>query len=49
MLDGFRKAYEMAGIVSNDSDLLEPIKVVRKEFGLKVGMINPQQNISWAL
>jgi uncharacterized LabA/DUF88 family protein len=49
LLDGFKRDYEMAVIVSNDSDLLEPITVVRKEFRLGVGVINPHQNISWAL
>jgi uncharacterized LabA/DUF88 family protein len=49
LLDGFRRDYEMAVVVSNDSDLLEPIKVVRKQFRLKVGVISPHQNVSWAL
>ena len=49
LLDGFKQDYRMAVVVSNDSDLLEPIKVVRKEFKLGVGVINPHQNISWAL
>ena len=49
LLDGFRKNYEMAVIVSNDSDLLEPIRVVRKQFRLKVGVVNPHQNVSYAL
>lgn len=49
LLDGFRKDYEMAVIISNDSDLLGPINVVRKELGLKVGILNPHNNVSWAL
>ena len=39
----------MAVIISNDSDLLEPIKVVCDRFGCQVGVLNPQKNVSWAL
>jgi hypothetical protein len=35
--------------VSNDSDLLEPIKIVREELGLKVGILNPHKRPSRAL
>lgn len=41
LLDAARKDFEAAFIVSDDSDLVEPIKVVRREFGLRVGIINP--------
>jgi hypothetical protein len=49
LMDGFRGDYEMAVIISNDSDLLGPINVVRKELGLKVGILNPQRVVSWTL
>lgn len=49
VLDGFDKDYEAAVIVSNDSDLVEPIRVVRSRLGLQVGVLNPQKNTSWAL
>lgn len=49
LLDGFRKEYEQAVIVSNDADLVTPIKIVRDEFGLKVGLLNPQENPSRVL
>lgn len=39
--DGFRNEYELAVLVTNDSDLLEPIRIVRHELGLKVGITNP--------
>lgn len=39
--DGFRRDYECAVVVSNDSDLLEPIRIVRRELGIPVGVINP--------
>lgn len=49
LLDAFRNDYDVAVIVSNDSDLLEPINVVRKELGKRVGVLNPHNNVSWAL
>lgn len=42
--DGYKKRYEAAVLVTNDSDLLEPIKIVRKELGLPVGILNPHKN-----
>jgi uncharacterized LabA/DUF88 family protein len=49
LLDGFRKDYELAVIISNDSDLVEPIMVARNELGLQVGVLNPHRNTSFAL
>lgn len=49
LLDGFRKEYEQAVIVSNDADLVTPIKIARDEFGLKVGLLNPQEKPSLVL
>ena len=34
---------------SNDSDLLEPLKIVRAELGKKVGILNPQKHPSRVL
>lgn len=44
LVDGFGDAYEKAVIVSNDSDLVEPIKVVRHRFGRRVEILNPYPN-----
>ena len=41
LLDGFRGRYEAAVIVSNDSDLAEPVRMIRFELGLRVGVANP--------
>ena len=41
--------FDVAVVVSNDSDLLLPIKFVREELGKKVGVLNPQKNPSRAL
>ncbi len=46
LLDGFRKDYELAVVVSNDSDLLLPIQVVTEQFGNPVGLLNPQKDPS---
>jgi hypothetical protein len=49
LMDAFDNAFDMAVIVSNDSDLKEPISLVRHRFGKGVGILNPQQNVSRAL
>jgi uncharacterized LabA/DUF88 family protein len=41
LLDAFRQDCEAAVVVTNDSDLKEPVTVVRRELGLIVGVINP--------
>ena len=43
LVDGFAGAYECAVLVTNDSDLLGPIRAVRAQLGKKVGILNPQQ------
>jgi uncharacterized LabA/DUF88 family protein len=47
--DGFRGEYEVAVVVTNDSDLLEPIRVVGRELALPVGILNPHRKPSRAL
>ncbi|MBC7879420.1 MAG: NYN domain-containing protein [Anaerolineales bacterium] len=49
LMDGFKNDYELAVVVSNDSDLLMPIQVVTQEFGKPVGLLNPQKHPSVAL
>ncbi len=49
LLDAFDGDCEMALVVSNDSDLVEPIRMVRAKFGVPVGVVNPQQTTSHAL
>src|SRR5206468_12438682 len=41
--DAFLKNFEIAVLVSNDSDLAEPVRIVRRELGLPVGILNPHQ------
>jgi uncharacterized LabA/DUF88 family protein len=42
LCDAFDAAFDVAVIVSNDSDLVPPIREIRQRFGLPVGVINPQ-------
>lgn len=44
LIDGFEGDYEVAIVVSNDSDLVEPINLVRYRLGLPVGVLNPERN-----
>jgi uncharacterized LabA/DUF88 family protein len=46
LVDGFTNAYDVAVVVSNDSDLVAPIRVVRTKLGKAVGIINPHQRQS---
>lgn len=47
--DAHMGRFKVAVVVSNDSDLLEPIKIVRHQLGKTVGILNPQKNPSRAL
>ncbi len=47
--DGFHRRYEVAVLVSNDSDLMEPVRIVRQEMNLPVGILNPHPTHSVAL
>jgi hypothetical protein len=50
--DAHKGNFALAVVVSNDSDLVEPIRIVRGELGKKVGLFNPQihqKHPSWEL
>lgn len=49
LADAFDDLFDCAVIVSNDSDLKEPICMVRHRFGKTIGLLNPQQRASRAL
>ncbi len=49
LIDGFRARYDIAVVISNDSDLKTPVEFVRGELGAPVGVLNPHKNRSWAL
>jgi hypothetical protein len=39
--DAFRQDFDVAAVLSNDTDLVEPIRIVTQELGLPVGLICP--------
>jgi hypothetical protein len=41
LADGFRGDYDQAVVISNDSDLVEPIVLVQNELKLPVGVLSP--------
>lgn len=47
--DAFGGAFEAAVLITNDSDLLEPVRIVREELGLIVGILNPHRRASRVL
>jgi len=49
LFDAFQHDYEVALVVSNDSDLVEPIRIVQEKLGLPVYVLNPHRNPSSAL
>lgn len=42
LVDAFAQEYDIAVVVSNDSDLLTPISLVRSVLGRKVALLNPR-------
>jgi uncharacterized LabA/DUF88 family protein len=49
LLDGFHKRYETAVLVTNDSDLETPVRMVRKDLVLQIGILNPHPTNSSVL
>lgn len=49
IVDAMRGDCDVAAVVSNDSDLCEPIRIVQQEFNLPVGLLNPHPKPSQAL
>lgn len=46
VMDGFRKCYEQAAVITNDSDLETPVRIVRQELKFPVWIINPHEHHS---
>jgi hypothetical protein len=44
LFDAFKGDHEVAAVLSNDSDLVEPIRLVTKEPGRPVGLLSPVSN-----
>ncbi|WP_419925350.1 NYN domain-containing protein [Candidatus Poriferisocius sp.] len=43
LLDAFKQRCDTAVVISNDSDLAEPVRIAQREIGIKVGIINPHK------
>src|SRR5277367_2501768 len=44
LLDAFQGNFDVAAVLSNDSDLVEPIRIVTKVLGKPVGLLSPVSN-----
>lgn len=44
--DACQRAFQTAVLVTNDSDLAEPVRIVREELNLHVGILNPHDRHS---
>ena len=42
--DAFLKRFDVAAIITNDTDLVEPIRIVTEELGLSAGIISPTEH-----
>jgi hypothetical protein len=47
--DAHLNRFDIAVVISNDSDLLAPIQLIRSQLSKKVGVLNPQKNPSRAI
>jgi uncharacterized LabA/DUF88 family protein len=43
MHDAYLQKFQAAVLITNDSDLLEPIRIARRELNLEVGILNPHR------
>jgi len=43
LMDGFEKRYDCAIVISGDSDLVTPIRMVKEQLKLPIGVLNPQR------
>jgi uncharacterized LabA/DUF88 family protein len=44
LLDAFQNNYDVAAVLSNDTDLVEPIRIATQELGKPVGLLTPVPN-----
>jgi len=44
LLDAFQGNFDVAAVLSNDSDLVEPIRIVTQVMGRPVGLLSPVSN-----
>lgn len=46
LMDAFKKDAERFIVLSNDSDLVEPLRMVKHELGKSIGLLNPHKTAS---
>lgn len=46
LCDAYENAFDVAVIISNDSDLAEPVRIVSEKLGKIVGILNPHKHPS---
>lgn len=44
LLDAFKDSFDVAAVLSNDSDLVEPIRIATEELSKVVGLLSPVSN-----
>jgi uncharacterized LabA/DUF88 family protein len=44
MRDGYEDRFDVAVVISNDSDLLAPVQLVKDRLHKRVGVLNPQKH-----
>lgn len=49
LIDAFNNDCEKVVLLSNDSDLRDPVNYVRSQLGMRVVIFNPHRNRSWPL
>lgn len=47
--DAYEDRFDVAVLITNDSDLLGPVQLVAQRLGKKVGILNPQKRASFVL
>ncbi len=47
--DGFKGLYDVAVLITNDSDLAEPVRMVKQVLNLSIGILNPHSRHSRTL
>lgn len=46
LMDGFQRDYDVGVVITNDSDLAEPIRLIKEMLGLRVEIINPRKRVA---
>lgn len=46
LLDAFRNNFDVAAVISADSDLIEPIRIATQELGKTVGLLSPVNGLN---